>query len=445
MSDDLRGFVFHPGDDGYDDERAGFQTAAGHRPAVIVGATGADDVRAAVAFAAARDLPVGVQATGHGLAVRETTGGVLITTRRMTRVRVDAGARTAWIEAGARWEQVIEAAAQHGLAPLSGSFPGVGAIPYTLGGGLGLLSRRYGYAADRVRSIDVVTADGRLRHVTAQTEPDLFWALRGGRDNFGVVTGLEVDLVPVTRLYGGGLFFDGSLAVDVLDGYRRWTGTVPDEVSSSVGLIPMPDLPAVPQPLRGRHVVHVRVAYTGPAADGERLVEPLRAIGPRLIDKLGDMPYTAAGSIYNEPAQPHAYSGTNAFLAGLDEPAARTVWELAGPAAPVPCVVELRHLGGALATPPEVPNAVGHRDAAYLLRVLSPLDPDPTATHDRLFAALKSWTTGGRCLNFLYGKKTADQVREAYEPADYERLTRLKAGYDPADLFRLGDHIPPAR
>jgi hypothetical protein len=207
----------------------------------------------------------------------------------------------------------------------------------------------------------------------------------------------------------------------------------------------MPDLPVVPEPLRGRHVVHVRIAYTGSAADGERLVEPLRAIGPRLIDKLGDMPYTAAGSIYNEPAQPHAYSGTNEFLGGLDETAARTVWDLAGPAAPVPCVVELRHLGGALATPPEVPNAVGHRDAAYLLRVLSPLDPDPTATHDRLFAALKPLSTGGRCLNFLYGKKTADQVRDAYEPADYERLTRLKAEYDPADLFRLGDHIPPAR
>jgi FAD/FMN-containing dehydrogenase len=437
--------VLTPGDAGYDDERAGFQTGARHRPAVIVGATGAADVRAAVAFAADRELPVAVQSAGHGVAVRDSGGGMLITTGRMTGVRVDAGTRTAWIEAGTRWDRVIEAAAQHGLAPLSGSFPGVGAVAYTLGGGLGLLSRRYGYAADHVRSIDVVTADGQVRHVTAEAEPDLFWALRGGRDNFGVVTGLEVALVPVTRLYGGGLFFDGSRAVDVLDGYRQWTETVPDEMSTSVGLIPFPDVPAVPEPLRGRHVLHVRIAYTGPAADGERLVEPLRAIGPRLIDKLDDMPYTAGGSIYNEPAQPHAYSGTNAFLAGFDATAAGTVWDLAGPAAPVPCVVELRHLGGALAAPPEVPNAVGHRDARYLLRVLSPLDPDPTATHERLLAALKPWSTGGRCLNFLYGKKTPDQVRDAYEPADHRRLTRLKAAYDPADLFRLGDHIPPAR
>jgi hypothetical protein len=191
----------------------------------------------------------------------------------------------------------------------------------------------------------------------------------------------------------------------------------------------------------------VRIAYTGAAADGERLVEPLRALGPRLIDKLDDMPYRAGGSIYNEPAQPHAYSGGNAFLSGFDAAAARTVWELAGPAAPVPCVVELRHLGGALAAAPEVPNAVGHRDARYLLRVLSPLGPDAdtvTAAHDRLFEAVRSWATGGRCLNFLYGRKTADQIRDAYEPADYRRLTRLKARYDPADLFRLGDHLPPA-
>jgi FAD/FMN-containing dehydrogenase len=448
LSGRVRGPVFVPTDEGFDVERAGFQTARWHRPTVIVGTAGADDVRAAVGFAEAHGLPVAVQGTGHALLAVAGEGGVLITTSRMDGVHVDAEKRTAWIEAGVRWEEVIEEAAPYGLAPLSGSAPFVGAIPYTLGGGLGLLSRRYGYAADHVRSIDVVTADARFRHVTAAGDPDLFWALRGGRDNFGVVTGMEVELVPVARLYGGGLFFDGGLAADVLDAYRRWTAAVPDELSSSVALIPFPDVEAVPEPLRGRHVVHVRVAYDGDAEAGERLVTPLREAAPRLMDTLEEMPYAAAGSIYNEPEEPHAYSADNAMLRDLDGPALRTILDLAGPAAPVPCIVQLRHLGGALRRPPAVPNAVGHREAEYLLNVLSPLDGfdrgDVRSVHGRVFEALGPWTVG-RCLNYMYGEKpAAEQLRTAYDPDDYRRLTRLKAVYDPSNTFRLNHNIPPA-
>lgn len=348
----VQGPVLLPGDDGYDAERVGFQTAVQHQPAVVVGATGAADVGAAVGFASAHGLPVAVQGTGHALLSVAATGGVLITTRRMTAVRVDADASTAWLEAGVRWDQVIDEAAPYGLAPLSGSAPTIGAISFTLGGGLGLLSRRYGYTADHVRGIDVVTADARLRHVTAGSDPDLFWALRGGRDNFGVVTGLEVDLVPVARLYGGRLFFAADLAADVLDTYRHWTTTVPDELSSSVALLPFPDIPAIPEPSRGRYVAHIRIAFTGDAAAGEQLIAPLRAIGPRLIDNLGDMPYTASGFIYNEPTEPHAFAADNAMLVEFDASAVQTLLDLAGPDAPVPCIVQLRHLGGALARPP---------------------------------------------------------------------------------------------
>jgi FAD/FMN-containing dehydrogenase len=445
MTQELRGPVLRPGDDGYDEERSGFQTARRHRPAVIVGATGADDVRAAVALAAAHGLPVAVQATGHGLAV-PADGGVLISTRRMTGVRVDAAARTAWIEPGVRWDQVVREVTPYGLAPLNGSAPHTGAVGYTLGGGLGLLARRHGYAVDHVREIDVVTADARLRHITADTDPDLFWALRGGRDNFGVVTGMRIGLVPVTRLYGGGLFFPADLAADVLRAFAEWTRALPDEMTASVGMIPFPDLPVIPEPLRGRHVTHVRVAHLGDAASGERLVTPLRAVGPRLLDTLAEMPYAESGSIYNDPTQPHAYSGSNLMLSGLDNEAVRTVFDLAGPAAPVPCVVDLRHLGGALARTPEIPSAVGHRDAAYLLRVLSPVtDPQAVrAAHERVFAAMKPWATGGRSLSFIYENDPA-QVREAYEPDDHRRLTELKAVHDPANLFRLNHNIPPAQ
>jgi FAD/FMN-containing dehydrogenase len=439
--DDVRGPVLRPGDEGYDPEREGFQTAWRHRPDVIVGATQAEDVRAAVAYAGAEGLPVAVQATGHGLA-DPTDNGVLISTRRMTGVEVDGASRTAWIEAGVRWDQVVREAASHGLAPLSGSAPHTGAVAYTLGGGLGLLARSHGYAVDRVHEIDVVTADGRLRHVTADTDPDLFWALRGGRDNFGVVTGLRIGLVPVTRLYGGGLFFPASSAV--LRTFAEWTREVPDAMTASVGLIPYPDLPVIPEPLRGRHVAHIRIAYLGEVAAGERLVAPLRAIGPRLMDTLADLPYTEGGSIYNDPPAPHAYVGSNLLLSGLDAPALDAVFALAGPDAPVPCVVDLRHLGGALARTPEVPSAVGHRSAAYIVRVLSPLDgldaSSVSAAHDRVFDAVGPWSTGGRSLNFLYG--VPGQVRDAYEPGAWRRLTELKAMYDPAGLLRPGLGIP---
>ncbi|WP_307718370.1 FAD-binding oxidoreductase, partial [Streptomyces sp. JHA26] len=199
---------------------------------MIVGAAGAGDVAAAVKFAGERGWPVAVMGTGHGLSCA-LDGGLLITTRRMAGVRVDAEACSAWLEAGVSWGQVVSEAARFGLAPLNGSAPHVGAVSYVLGGGLPLLGRTFGYAADRVRRMEVVTADGRLRTVTPEADPDLFFALLGGRDNFGVVTGLEIGLVPVTRIYGGGLYFGAEHVEEVLSVWRAWTDSVPDTMNSS--------------------------------------------------------------------------------------------------------------------------------------------------------------------------------------------------------------------
>ncbi|WP_030170505.1 FAD-binding oxidoreductase [Spirillospora albida] len=433
LASKVQGPVFVPGADGYDDERTGFQLAAPHRPAVIVGATCAEDVRAALEYAAAHDLPVAVQSTGHGLPVGSDEG-LLISTRRMTGSRVADGA--ARVEAGVRWGQVVEEAASHGLAPLSGSHPGVGAVSFTLGGGVGLLSRKYGYAADHVRSMEVVTADAELRRVTPDTDPDLYWALLGGRANFGVVTSMEFGLVPVTRLYGGGLYFDAD--PDVLETWRTWTPTVPDEMTSSIAIKHVPNAPMFPEPLRGRHVAHVRIAHAGDPAEGERLIAPFRALGPRLIDTVTDMPYTSGASIYSEPPGPLSSLTTSVALDGLSADTARAVVDVAGAA-----IIEFRHLDGALARPPAVPNAVGNRDAKYLAGVLSPLDMpgDHGALHDRFRRMLG----GRRLLNFLFGPNAnPDMVRAAYEPATYRRLARLKAAYDPSNLFRLNHNIPPA-
>ncbi|MEV5610319.1 FAD-binding protein [Streptomyces sp. NPDC052225] len=434
--------TFRPGDAGYDDELAGFQTGFAQRPEVIFAAVTADDVVAAVRYAAEGDLPIGVQATGHGLP-GAAEGGVLVSTRRMDAVTVDPAARTVRVGAGARWGAVAAAAAEHGLAPLNGSAPGVGAVGYTLGGGLGILARKFGYTADHVRAVDVVTADAAHRHVTADSDPDLFWGLLGGGANLGVVTGLEVGLVPVTRLYGGALAYDGRVndPADILRAYAHWTATLPDTLTSSLAALVHPDLPQLPPHLRGSYLVSVRIAFTGSAAEGERLVAPLRAaLGPAVSDTVREMPYGESHTIHSDPDFPHAYYGDSVFLDELDVAGAAELFALSGPAADAMHVVQLNHLGGALSRP--APNAVPYRDAGWLVRILSPLDGTSReaarAHHARAFGAVAEHALG-RSLNFAFGG--GDRTEGLYDAETRKRLADVKAAYDPANLFRRNYNV----
>lgn len=416
---------------------SGFQTGFPVRPDLVVGAAGPDDVREAVARAGSDGLRVTVHATGHGLA-GAVEGGVLIDTSRMDSVRIDPVRRTAAIGAGTTWGQVAEAAAAHGLAPLNGSAPGVGAVSYTLGGGLGILGREFGYAADHVRSLDVVTGDGAARHVTPQDEPELFWGLRGGGHRLGVVTGLETGLVPVDRLYGGSLAFDGDggTAARVVRRYLEWVRTVPDALTSSVAALVYPDIPQVPEAMRGRYVVSVRVAYSGTPAEGGRLVAPLRAIGPVLADSLREMPYSDSPAIHNDPPFPHAYYGDGLMLSGLDPERAARVLELTGRGAPMMTVVQLNHLGGALATAPAAGNAVPFREAGFLLRLLSPLDGTDVTSVRALYEEVAGGLAPlavGRSLNFSFGG--GDRTEGFHDARTRERLAGLVSRYDPASLF----------
>ncbi|EHR51414.1 FAD/FMN-dependent dehydrogenase [Saccharomonospora marina XMU15] len=436
-----RGSQYQPGEPGYDAERRGFQTGFVHRPALLVRAADAEDVRAAVDYAARHGSGVAVQATGHGVGV-PADGDVLVSTKDLDAVHVDPVTRTARIGAGARWATVLQQAAAHGLAPLSGSFPGVGAVGYTLGGGLGPLGRRYGYAADHVKELRLVTPDARLLRVTPDTEPDLFWALRGAGANFGVVTSLEIGLVPQTRLYGGALTFDSALAADVLNAFRDSTALAPEELTTSVAMIPMPDLPSLPPPLRGRHITQLRVAYLGDRAEGERLVAPFRELGQPIADTLRELPFAESGSVYGEPDRPHAYFGDNVLLRELGPAAIGSLLEHAGPGSD--CVVDVRHLGGALARPAR-PSAVSHRGAAYQVLVLSGVDisgesPDSRAVQDKVFAALAAATLG-RSVNFAYGPVAC--ARERFDAVTYQRLRKLKALHDPSNLFRFHSNIEP--
>jgi FAD/FMN-containing dehydrogenase len=445
----LRGRLLAPDADGYQAASSGFNLAVPQRPALIVGATGVADTAYAVRFAAAHGLPVAVQATGHGMSV-PADGAVLVRTDAIAGVRVDPGNRLAWIGAGVRWAQVVHEAAVFGLAPLCGSCPAVGAVSYTLGGGLGPVARTFGYAADHVRELDLVTAEGQPLRVGPDREPDLFWALLGGKGNFGAVTSMVIGLVPLRHLYGGGLYFPGSRATEVLQAWREWTGTLPEEMTSSVAWLHPPDHPGVPPQLRTGSVLHIRVAHVGSRAEGEALVRPLRSVAGCVLDTLAVMPYTAIGMLHNDPVAPRAFCDATAMLRELAPATVHALVEaVAEDVARAAVAVELRHLGGALGRPPRVANAVGHRGAGYLLSAASDLapgsDPEQAARgHERLLAGVAPWATGGKCLNFIDGPAGAEVVRAAFEPADHERLRRLKLAYDPANLFRVNHNIPPA-
>jgi len=443
------GPVLRPGESGYDAARSGYNLSVVHHPAVIVTAADADDVAIAVGYATRHGLPVAVQATGHGPTV-PADGAVLINTTEMITITVDPTARTARFGAGVRSGNLVAAAAQHGLAPLNGSAPGVGAVSYHLGGGLPMLGRQLGYAADHVRALDVVTANGQLRHVSETQEAELFWALRGaGKGRFAVVVAMEIDLHPVTRLHGGGMHFSAEATPQVLHAYTAWAAHVPEEMGSSVLLMRMPDIEGVPTHLRGRFLSHLRFAYTGTAEDGEQLVRPFRDLGP-LTDTVTELGYSDVGTIHAEPTTPVAFYAQNSVLATLDSDAVDTLLTHAGPDAQAPYLVELRHLGGALTRPPKVPNALGRRDGQFCLYSGGAATGSDEvealcSSLARLHGAMAPWGTGGVCLNFLAGPDvTTDQVRSAYQDTELARLTTIHHDIDPTNTFRINPFTPTA-
>lgn len=444
LAHQVSGPVYFPGDEGFAAEIAAWNLATVHQPLVAVGATSAADVAAAVRWAAVRGLPVAVQATGHG-AVAPTVGGVLITTRRMREVAVDSVRRTARVGAGATFAQVIAATAPYGLAPLCGSSSHVGVVGYTLAGGLGLFARRYGYAADHVRALHLVAADGRILVVDAMREPELFWAVRGGQGNFGVVTSLEIELVPVTTFHAGGIYFPGAAAAEVLHAYRDWTATLPDETTTSIAILRLPPLPQIPEPLRGQVVVHLRFVHLGGADEGARLLAPMRAAATAIVDQVADMPITAADAIFQDPTDPQPGWHRGVLLTELNAQMVDRILAVAGPQADVPlAVVELRHLGGALSRPAEPANAVPARGAAYLLNVLAPMLPGleevVPACAAAVIEAAEPFTTPGVLLSYA-GRATPEQVRAGWAEPERTRLMRVKATYDPGNRFRSGTAI----
>jgi FAD/FMN-containing dehydrogenase len=448
----LVGPVLLPGDDGYDAEVASFNLNNTLAPAVAVGVASVADVQAVVLFAAAHDLAVAVRATGHQVA-KDVYGAVLINTSRMDGVRIDADIRTARVEPGVRWGAVVAEAAKHQLAPMSGSSPNVSVIGYTLGGGQSpVFGRSLGYAADHVTLIEVVTADGELRRVTADSEPDLFWALRGGKGNYGVVTAIEFELFPITEFYGGGMHFAGERMADVLRVWRTWAPTLPEQATTSVAVQRLPPLPELPEPLRGAFVLHVRFAYLGTAEEGERLFAPIRAAAPPVLDMIAMRPYTESPLIHLDPPEPLPYYDRTTTLREFSAKALGTLVEFAGPESANPLVnIEIRALGGALDREPAVPDAVPTRGIPYVLFAFGVGGPDAAGEMrgwlERMVQTFAPFAVDERrMLNFLSIDEatTPEQTRLVYGAERYDRLAVIKRRFDPANIFRMNHNIEPA-
>ena len=449
----LRGAAYVPGEEGYDEARKAWNLNAHQHPELVVMAAGAADVIAAVRLARDEGLGVGVMATGHGV-VSPCDGGVLINTSRMKGVRVDPEARTARVEPGALWTDVIPEAQVFGLAGLVGSSSIVGVVGYTMGGGFGWLGRKYGFHADSMREADVVSADGELLKVSAYEHPDLFWGLKGGGGNFGIVTSMEFALYSLTTVYGGNLFYALEQAAEVLDLYSRWVDTLPDEMTTAIAFMNFPSLPAFPEPLRGKSFISVRGCYCGdPVEGGEELLGPWRGFGEPQVDTFRVMPHQQMDMISMNPVDPiGAYTHVE-LLGELSPEAIDKLVELAGVGSESPLVtLELRQLGGALARPPADLSPIGRRDSRFLMYGIgfSPTPEETPEVAQRLqehlaFVAdeMRPYKTGATFLNlFVLGDWNPERTRASYSPEDWDRLVELKDRYDPDNLFRFNRNIP---
>jgi hypothetical protein len=436
----LSGRLALPGDESWDADRQAWNLAVDQRPEMVALPESADDVRALVAFAKRRGLRILMQGTGHGAApVGPLAGTLLVRTSEMRGLHIDAEHRIARAEAGVLWADVAEAASELGLAPLSGSSPDVGVVGYTLGGGMGWLGRRYGLASERVLAIEVVTADGRLVRTDRRTEPDLFWALRGGGGSFAAVTAIEFELVPLTRVYAGMMLWPWERAREVLHAWREWTATAPESVTTSARIMQIPAIPDVPEFLRGRGVVVIDGAALGDQFSAEQVLAPLRALEPE-IDTFAMVPPAALCRIHMDPEHPVPGLGDHALLHGLSAEAVDRLVDACGPGSGSPLLsVELRHAGGALARPGS--GALGSIPAQYVLFAVGALMAPSMAGPIRVYqarakAALAASTSRRQYPNFA--DRPADPAA-FYGEEVHARLIRVKAQLDPDDLFR-GTH-----
>ena len=441
----LDGDVVAPGESTWDEARLAWNLTVDQQPAAVVLAESAEDVAATVAFAKAHALRVAPQGTGHGAAaIGDMSDTILLKTERMRGVTIDPETRTARAEAGVIWIEVVEAAAEHGLAALSGSSPDVGVVGYTLGGGLSWLARRHGIGANQVTAIEVVTASGDVVRTDWANEPDLFWALRGGGGSFAIVTAIEFNLFPLSEVYAGILWFPVDRAAEILKAWRAWTDEMPDEMTSVGRILQFPPIPEIPEPVRGQSFVVVQAIWSGESsAEGARLIEPLRTLGP-VMDTVMTIPVQELSRLHMDPEGPAPGVADGGMLDDVDDHLIDLfVEQVVG--SPI-LSAEIRHLGGAVARRDSRHGAIDAWEAPFIMYAVG-IAPTPEAyaavegAVNRLRETLAPWEADHTYLNFAESRRKAVSL---FSSASYHRLRRIKAIVDPTDLIRSNHPVPPA-
>lgn len=443
FAESFSGELVRPGNGGYDDARRIFNGLVDKRPALIARCRGSVDVVSALALARGSDIELSVRGGGHNVSGRAVTdGGVMIDLSLMKGIRVDPEARTARAEGGVTWREFNDATSEFGLATTGGVISTTGVAGLTLGGGLGWLMGTHGLSVDNLVSVELVTAAGDVLVVTENDHPDLFWALRGGGGNFGVVTSFKFRLHPLRQVYGGLLAHPFDAASDALGLFREFAGSVPDELSVMPLLVHAPDGSGAP-------LMAFAVCHTGEPGRAQADLAPLLSFGSPVLVQIGPMPYPAINTMLDEGFPPGAlYYWKSSFMADLDEKAIDTLVDRFS-ACPSPMTgIAIEHFHGAVTRVDITATAVPHREPGFDLLIASGWT-DPSATDENVgwtrdtYAALEPQLARRRYVNYLDHDDAGDAVRAAYGP-NFDRLAKVKRRYDPDNVFRLNQNIEPA-
>ena len=442
---DLQGQVLMPEDHAYDEARTVFAAHVDRRPALIARVAGPDDIARVVVHAGETGSELAIRSGGHSPAGHGVCdGGIVIDLSALRSFELDAPGRTAWAGAGLTAGAFTVAAGEHGLATGFGDTGSVGIGGITLAGGIGFLVRKHGLTIDNLLAAEIVTADGRLRRVDAETEPELFWALRGGGGNFGVVTRLKYRLDPLDTVLGGLLVLPAT--PEVIAGFVAAAEAAPDELSTIANVMSAPPLPFVPEALHGSPVLMARTVYAGDVEAGRRAVAPFRALAEPIADLLRPMSYP---EMYPDEQGPRPVAvARTMFARSVGSRQAQAILERIGASSATMAACEIRVLGGAMARVPADATAFAHRRSAIMINVAAIYDPSTSersehaAWVDELSAALDDGDPGAYA--GLLADEGQERVRAAYPGATWERLAAIKATYDPDNLFRLNQNIAPA-
>ena len=443
-----RGDVLEPGDPGYEDARTVWNARVDRRPDLVCRCSGAADVMAGVDVAREYDLRLGVRSGGHhvsGCAV--PAGGLLLDCRPMDAVRVDPDERTARVGPGATWGDVDHETGAFGLAVPGGQDPNIGVAGLALGGGVGWLSRTHGLTCDNLLAADVVTADGELVRASGDENEDLFWALRGGGGNVGVVTSFRFRLHELApEILGGSLVYPADALPEVARRYRAFMADAPPAVRLLVGSMALPPASVYPEELHGTRVTMCIACYAGPPAAGEDVLAPLRAAGDPIADSIRPRSYASFQAAGESRGSIRTFLRSQ-YLASLSDSAIETIQGHAARAPSAGATVFVSPRSGAETEPPTDATAYPHRDAAHHLLVEArweePARDDEHVTWVREFHdAIRPYTTGEAAMNFLTADEGRDRVRAAYGE-NYERLADVKRAWDPENLFRSNQNVPP--